>query len=591
LKSRFSKDRVPATLTHGWDENSIKYDVNGNIQALRRDSSVQGTLANGVLIDQLKYSYSAGIPDQLYTVYDSSASAKGFIGGATGSHYNYDANGNLTNEPYQGITGITYNVLNRTDSTKISGSTYITYTYNAAGMLLRKKAYNSGTLTQTDYIGGFVYIQVTVPHKPWPMVPMPEGRLIGATLTQEYVITDPQGNARVAFQNVSGVAKVTQENSYYGYGLLMPGSLVGWSVPRNKNLYNGGSEWQNDTKAVNAGVPNYYQTFYRNYDPALARWVAVDPMAEGAESMSVFQYAGDNPIMGNDPGGDLAAVKNNLPPPVNNTFLPYVEGGGGLTDWVENQEDQQISSEYQAYQQGLASTPGSDEQLEAQQARSEADMATPGSTSMALEAGLFAFNVQNNTANSTATTTVEITPTGITISSNRYVSEQNVDYVAPPTGQIPNMPQNEMRLITATVFFSIDANQGGDQTASLDKFNTGAGAFGFGWGAKDALIDYAKSTGGSLEGLAGYAKVVKGVAFAGNVLNAGIVVTKVLVNRQIMPSDILDGVAAGASFIPGFGWAIGGVYFLGDIATKSLTGESIGQHLNDYYGDKPVVSW
>jgi hypothetical protein len=128
LKSRFSNDRVPFTITHGWDENSIKYDVNGNIQALRRDSSVQGTLTanSGILIDQLKYTYNASIPDQLYTVYDSSASTKGFIGGATGSHYTYDANGNLTNEPYQGITGITYNVLNRTDSTKISGSTYIT---------------------------------------------------------------------------------------------------------------------------------------------------------------------------------------------------------------------------------------------------------------------------------------------------------------------------------------------------------------------------------------------------------------------------------------------------------------------------------
>jgi RHS repeat-associated protein len=89
----------------------------------------------------------------------------------------------------------------------------------------------------------------------------------------------------------------------------MPGSLVGWSAPPNKNLYNGGSEWQNDTKAVNAGVPDYYQTFYRNYDPALARFVAVDPMVEGAESMGVFQYAGDDPIMMNDPGGNKA-----LPP-------------------------------------------------------------------------------------------------------------------------------------------------------------------------------------------------------------------------------------------------------------------------------------
>jgi RHS repeat-associated protein len=297
------------TLTHGWDENSIKYDANGNIQGLRRDSSVQGTLANGTLIDQLKYTYNSSIPDQLYTVYDSSSSAKGFIGGATGSHYTYDANGNLTNEPYQGITGITYNVLNRTDSTKLSGTTYITYTYDAGGMLLRKKAYNSGTLTQTDYIGGFVYTGNGTTQT-LAYAPMPEGRLLGAALTQEFVITDPQGNARVAFQNVSGVAKVTQENSYYGYGLLMPGSLVGWSAPPNKNLYNGGSEWQNDTKAINAGVPDYYQTYYRNYDPALARFVAVDPMAEGSESMGVYHYSGDNPIMSNDPDGNKSAALN-----------------------------------------------------------------------------------------------------------------------------------------------------------------------------------------------------------------------------------------------------------------------------------------
>jgi RHS repeat-associated protein len=232
--------------------------------------------------------------------------------------------------------------LNRTDSTKLSGTTYITYTYDAGGMLLRKKAYNSGTLTQTDYIGGFVYTGNGTTQT-LAYAPMPEGRLIGATLTQEYVITDPQGNARVAFQNVSGVAKVTQENSYYGYGLLMPGSLVGWSAPPNKNLYNGGSEWQNDTKGVNAGVPNYYQTFYRNYDPALARWVAVDPMAEGAESMGVYHYSGDNPVMGNDPGGDLANVKTNQSsfqggfsdPALDNPsdgFMNQLLGGGGTDD-------------------------------------------------------------------------------------------------------------------------------------------------------------------------------------------------------------------------------------------------------------------
>ncbi|XHR97260.1 RHS repeat-associated core domain-containing protein [Mucilaginibacter sp. UC70_90] len=69
----------------------------------------------------------------------------------------------------------------------------------------------------------------------------------------------------------------------------------------NKSLYNGGSEWQNDY----GNLPDLQQTFYRNYDAALGRWTAVDPVAESAEGVTVYQYAGNNPIMMNDPLGDL----------------------------------------------------------------------------------------------------------------------------------------------------------------------------------------------------------------------------------------------------------------------------------------------
>ena len=70
----------------------------------------------------------------------------------------------------------------------------------------------------------------------------------------------------------------------------------------NKNLYNGGSEWQNDF----ADQPGWQQTFYRNYDAALGRFLAVDPMAEATESMTVYQYGNNNPIMMNNPMGNLA---------------------------------------------------------------------------------------------------------------------------------------------------------------------------------------------------------------------------------------------------------------------------------------------
>ena len=79
--------------------------------------------------------------------------------------------------------------------------------------------------------------------------------------------------------------------------------MIATPLNDNKHLYNGGREWQNDFSNL---LPDYYQTFYRNYDAATARFIAVDPMAESTHSMTTYQYAGNNPVMLNDPMGSLA---------------------------------------------------------------------------------------------------------------------------------------------------------------------------------------------------------------------------------------------------------------------------------------------
>jgi hypothetical protein len=58
-----------------------------------------------------------------------------------------------------------------------------------------------------------------------------------------------------------------QENSYYAYGMSMTSTMALPTAP-NKNLYNGGSEWQNDF----ADQPDWQQTFYRNYDQTTGRF-------------------------------------------------------------------------------------------------------------------------------------------------------------------------------------------------------------------------------------------------------------------------------------------------------------------------------
>lgn len=318
------------TTTHGWDEDRITYDQNGNILGLYRNSATQGA-GSHTGIDNLTYTYSTANPNQLLTVTDgttASYTGAGFrnLTGSTGS-YTYDGNGNLTSDPYKGFSGISHNVLNRTERIYFSSSAnrYIDYSYNADGTLLRKRQYDNvgGVATlqaTTDYIDGFVYLNGTLQY-----FAMPEGRVLnnGGTLSREYSITDQQGNVRVTFDNTGtgGTVKVRQENSYYAFGLIMPGSTVATPTNDNKNLYNGGSEWQNDF----GNLPDYYQTFYRSYDATLGRWTGIDPKAESAESMTVYQYVDNNPIMGNDPMGDLSSLRK---APEDGGYTPETGGPG-----------------------------------------------------------------------------------------------------------------------------------------------------------------------------------------------------------------------------------------------------------------------
>lgn len=86
---------------------------------------------------------------------------------------------------------------------------------------------------------------------------------------------------------------------------------------------------------------------------------------------------------------------------------------------------------------------------------------------------------------------------------------------------------------------------------------------------------------------------VKGLKSAGvglGVVSAAATVTQVLYNSQINASNVLDAVVTGVSFIPGIGWAIGGGFFVADLITRGVTGQSIGQHLDDAVG-QPLFDW
>jgi RHS repeat-associated protein len=93
---------------------------------------------------------------------------------------------------------------------------------------------------------------------------------------------------------------IVEEANYYPFGLQHKGynnnvSSNGNSVAQKYKF--GGKEYQDEL-----GL-EWYDITARNYDPALGRWMNLDPLAEMMRRHSPYNYAFDNPIYFIDPDG------------------------------------------------------------------------------------------------------------------------------------------------------------------------------------------------------------------------------------------------------------------------------------------------
>ena len=320
--AHYQKPGITAQRPGSYDE-SLSYDKNGNIQTLNRFGYLDNDNGTVVEIDKLFYDYTH---NQLDQVYDQSNSINGFKDRNVGStDYEYDENGNMTVDKNKGILNIVYNHLNLPTSIVFENEKYISYIYNAVGVKLQKFVNDMANPVTTDYLSGFQYSSAAAqnPYNGLQFFPHAEGYVdaYGNQFNYVYNYTDHLGNIRLSYgeEKRTGFVKIIEENNYYPFGLkhsnynlqksdFVPavlGSAVNLDaevelkpVARNSYQYKyNGKELQDEL-----GL-NLYDYGARFYDPALGRWMNVDPLAEQMRRHSPYNYAFNNPIYFIDPDG------------------------------------------------------------------------------------------------------------------------------------------------------------------------------------------------------------------------------------------------------------------------------------------------
>ncbi len=332
-KAIYQKPNASVVDTNSYNEE-LEYDKNGNILTLKRNGDMDADyFGSGFLqIDDLVYQYDENKKNQLMKVTDFTNVLQGFKDDSNGNEdtlddYDYDLNGNMIKDENKSISLINYNHLNLPVGIYFTNGNKINYLYNAIGQKVMKTITEGDVSISTDYLDGFQYSSGIL-----NFFPHTEG-YVNVTFCDQcqleyqyqynyvYNYVDHLGNIRLSYgyDPKTEQIKILEENHYYPFGLKHTNYNVDKKkyendlaiqgktkiAPYNSNTnvlnkykYNG-KEYQDEL-----GL-NMYDYGARNYDPAIGRWMNIDPLAEENRRWSPYNYCIDNPIRFVDPDGML----------------------------------------------------------------------------------------------------------------------------------------------------------------------------------------------------------------------------------------------------------------------------------------------
>jgi len=333
--SAFDMDNQEITSSNFNYDVSVGYDLVGNITNLTRN----GMLANGAfgLIDDLTYFYDE---DQRLDNVNESSFALNTIGFQTidpdgDDTYDYSNNGNIRENADKGLDFL-YNHQNKLVSVDKGAGNNQNISYFGGNRLYRKVTQENGVSKQRDYIGNVEYVDGKL-----EAVYHTDGRLLAeyedpnnpnkrTGWTYEYFIKDHLGNTRVVYKHIydennpdyltNGFGEITylegsygdgvdvsQVNHYYPFGMKMGGLWNFADTPTDAE-----NQYQYNGKELNTDLNlNWYDYGARMYDPAVGRFMGVDPLAEKYNSWSPYTYTLNNPVKYIDPDGrDVISVND-----------------------------------------------------------------------------------------------------------------------------------------------------------------------------------------------------------------------------------------------------------------------------------------
>ncbi|WP_346315963.1 DUF6443 domain-containing protein [Chitinophaga sp. YIM B06452] len=334
--------------------NHIKYDANGNIEALHQ-KGLKGTTSDDV--DLLQYVYYDN-SNRLKRVTDSKNDAGSLLGDFKEKNsgqeidYIFDANGNVIHDANKEISRIVYNEIHMPDQITFSGKGNIQFKYTADGAKHQRivNDQSSGTPKQVkhDYIAGMLYENGVLRY-----IPHDEGRIrviqkpgLPVAFWYDYFITDHRGDVRIVYTEQSDLSTYTAgmepsaaavENSLFSnIDNTRQQKPVGYPVSDSKNKY---------AARLNAKFPD------KRIGPALVLKV----MAGDTVEVKVEAFHKTQAIKQQDPTGPVADMLT----PLLAVFAGNSTSGvvkGGQTRRVSPFSQEFINNHYQKLKQKESDT-------------------------------------------------------------------------------------------------------------------------------------------------------------------------------------------------------------------------------------------